>query len=338
MVPDQTTLTKRRTAPRRLVHLVAVALVAVSLGVQSSSAAEDPRFPGLPEVNGKWVGPRSTGVNFVGRAEQWMRLPPMIIAAYAPLAQSKTDTSCRRYFPFKSVIDYPATGYFRSSKGAAEPWGIVGPFTVRTAAFGSIPVEASITIRQPRDSSNLPVGLAIHQRGSTYCDAEQPYPTNPELGGGNSRVGAATAKGQVEVVVTSLKVDGVDLGLAGGSCRTSRLGTLDLSSVAFDTQQPDQLLPGVEPIPENILTTPYLTLANGGLLTGTVDIPAFSGCATKSGDDVSRLLTAAVSGADNNVRVRTEGLQETECMVPDPPMGPGERCEPLPELTLPPTD
>jgi hypothetical protein len=47
---------------------------------------------------------------------------------------------------------------------------------------------------------------------------------------------------------------------------------------------------------------PPYTLDSGGQLTGTVEIPQFTGCGT-GGDDLDRLLTASISGPGNFVRL-----------------------------------
>jgi hypothetical protein len=314
--------------------MLALVLVLGGLSLQSGSAAEDPNYPGLPEFNdgGGWVGPRATGLSHVATAKQWVRLPPLFIAAFAPFASNETDNSCRRLGPYNKMNDYRATAYLKSSAGAPDPWGQVGPFLTRTVAFGSIPVEVSVAIRQPRDAENLPVGLKIRQVVGFYCPGRSPFPTNPALAGENAHWDPATVDGELGIAIAALKVDGVDLELAG-SCRTTTPGTIALRAPEHWTMNPENLLPGVRPSEANMYTTPYFGFGEGGLLTGTVDIPAFTGCVTRSGEDMSRLLTATVSGADNPVTMRSEGLEAEPCGATG-----GERCEPLPGLPFPAAD
>lgn len=333
MAPHPTNRARRGTR-HVLVRLVAVMLVLAGLGAQRSSAANDPAHSGLPvfeSTTGNWVGPQVTGINYVGRAKQWIRLPPIYITAWNHYPVEKADNSCRRFFPYRSTADYYATGFFKSDREAPDPWGYVGPFTVRTVAFGSIPVEVSIELRQPRDAENLPIGLEIKQHLGEYCSGQSPYPDIDVPGTGTTQVhrDPATIEGQVDVGVTALRVDGVDLHLAG-TCRTSKPGNLAVTSRAWDSENPENLKPGVAPTAENFMTTPYLNIANGGLTFGTADIPSFAGCVTTAGDDVSKLLTATVSGADNPVTMRTNGLRqecEGECIDP-----------PLPDLPFPAAD
>jgi hypothetical protein len=335
MAPQPTNRARRGTR-HVLVRLVAVMLVVAGLGAQRSSAANDPAHSGLPvfeSTSGDWVGPQVTGINYVGRAKQWVRLPPIYLGAWNRQAVEKADNSCRRFFPYRTSADYHATGFFLSDRGAPDPWGYVGPFTARTVAFGSIPVEVSIELRQPRDAEDLPIGLEIKQHTGEYCSGQSPYPEIDAPGTGADQVhwDPVMIEGQVEVGVTAVRVDGVDLDLAG-TCRTSQPGDLTVTSRAWDSENPENLKPGVAPSPENLMTTPYLNIANGGLAFGTVDIASFAGCVTTAGDDVSKLLTATVSGADNPVTMRTNGLVQSCVTRADvcPP--------PLPDLPFPAAD
>lgn len=329
----ESTVGRRHRKKRRMLSRLAVsALVLAGLGVQNSSAAEDPRYPGLPDfssTSGDWVSPQGTGLTYADRAQQWVRLPPVYLGTFNRFAKTRTDNRCQLYTPYSMTEEYHATAFFLSSSGAPEPWGYVGPFTVRTVAFGSIPVEASIELRQPRDDENLPIGIEIKQKNGLYCAGKSPYPDIAVPGGvtRNSHYDPASVDGQVEVGVTALKVDGVDVDLRG-TCRTSKPGALALTSREYFTMSPDNLEPGVQTTPENFMTTPYLNIANGGLLFGTADIPPFAGCVTATGEDVSQLLTATVSGPGNPVSMRTNGLVKS-CMNRDvcPP--------PLPDLPFP---
>jgi hypothetical protein len=216
------------------------------------------------------------------------------------------------------------------------------PLITRTVAFGSVPVEASVEILQPRDSEGLPVPLSIKQMNGTYCDGESPFPTRldishlyPEVPGSNDRYLPATVDGRVEVVIKSLAVDGVNLNL-GKTCKTAEFGTLALSSREWYPMDPENLQPGVAPTTANIMTTPYFAIAVGGVLNGTVNIPPFSGCLTNTGEDISALLTSAVSGEVNNITLRAEGLGNYYCLnAPAEDFGQGRQCESFPDLPLP---
>lgn len=344
MVPESTLRTKRRKLTGRIARVAAVALVVGSLGVQSGSAAEDPTYPGLPNfpVSGGWTGPRAVGINYVDKAKQWIRTPTVILGAFAEVVVQKDDFSCGRLAPYYHTEDYVAHAFFRSPRGSANPWGQIGPFKVRTVAFGSIPVEASVVINQPRDAQNLPVGLKIQQFAGTFCNKPDrdpplvpPFPDIPNmLGGTNGTQKPAIVLGQVEVAVSALAVDGVALDLVG-PCRTTEPGQVSLAGREYFSADPDTHLPGAELVPENVMTTPYFNLAVGGVLNGTIDVPAFTGCVTRTGEDVSRLLTATVSGNGNPVTMRSEGLVSNTCLEPNPPSGPGEKCAPFAGLPFP---
>ncbi|WP_165984690.1 hypothetical protein [Streptomyces sp. YIM 98790] len=56
----------------------------------------------------------------------------------------------------------------------------------------------------------------------------------------------------------------------------------------------------------------------GGTLRGTVDIPPFTGCGSGR-DDVSPLLTAAISGPGNYVEISQSAVCSGDCRVPDLP-------------------
>ncbi|MEU6058729.1 DUF6801 domain-containing protein [Streptomyces sp. NPDC047097] len=62
---------------------------------------------------------------------------------------------------------------------------------------------------------------------------------------------------------------------------------------------------------------PFLT---GGLLTGSITIPPFTGCRTPSGEDLSRLFTAAISGPGNTLRIQQGGLTGGGASPPVPPL------------------
>lgn len=332
MARELTPPVRHRITLSGVARLAAVVLVLAGLGVQSSSAAEDRRFPGLPAFagDGDHVGPRATGINQVSTAKQWVRLPPIQVGAWNRIAKKRTDVSCQAYFPYREILDYHATAFFKSPKGAPKPWGYLGPFVTRTVAFGSIPVEASVELRQPRDAEDMPVGLEIKQKTGDYCVGQSPFPdiVVPGSGTSNAHWDPATVDGPVQVGITALKIDGVDIRLAGG-CRAETPGAIALRGREHFTMNPENLIPGVVPSGPNLMVTPYFGVANGGLLRGSVDIPAFSGCTTESGEDVSRLLTAAVSGADNPVTMRAEGLSSDLCL------GPTEPCAPFPGLPFP---
>jgi hypothetical protein len=102
-----------------------------------------------------------------------------------------------------------------------------------------------------------------------------------------------------------VKINGTPLDV-GPSCRTKKSFRVLLNGDMFSTE------------------APYVNVFSGGLLTGSVDIPAFTGCGT-GGENLNGLFTAAISGPGNEIRMNQA-----------PTCGPGEfpfGCPPvIPEL------
>ncbi|MEU1017204.1 DUF6801 domain-containing protein [Streptomyces sp. NPDC005900] len=117
--------------------------------------------------------------------------------------------------------------------------------------------------------------------------------------------------------VTSLKVNGTPLDV-GKKCRTK-------ASLASPEPEPAKfpgdhlVLHGRGEQTTGQPATGYLLLS-GGPLTGKVTIPAFTGCGTADGEDLDRLLTAAVSGPDNYVKQ----IQGQTCFVSADVLNPDE--------------
>jgi|GEM_PF-2182219 len=333
-VPDMSR-TPRRIAGR-LIKVVAA--IAVVLGVASlpSSAAESPDYPGLPDISrgGDWVGPRATGINEVAAAKQWVRLPPLFAIAYNDPLRGQQDSSCRRLKPYESTTTWHASlFYISTSEGAPKSFGTIGPFTVRTVAFGSIPVEARVLIAQPRDDQDLPIGYDLTQLTHVFCaPGVNGAPGGPHAGPGEKETywEPVELQAPTDISIVSLKVDGVDLDLQEG-CTPGQQSVMSLTSRPYYDLDPE-VAADEKPTAENLMTTPFFGLANGGLLTGTIDIAPFAGCRTSSGEDVSALLTATVSGKNNKVQVRSEGLQVSSL----PCAADRSQCtNPLPGLSFP---
>lgn len=320
-VPDMSR-TPRRIAGR-LIKVVAA--IAVVLGVASlpSSAAEDPNYPGLPQQPSGtgWNGPKATGISQAAAAKQWLRLPPLFTVAAVPFPVTRT-LNCNRG-DFKDERTWTAQLFYISTDDRApEPYGYIGPFKARTVAFGSIPAEAEVMISQPRDEENLPIGIPFKQVHKTYCAGKEPDPA-PTNGQAAHDYGPVDITTTVDITITALAVDGVDLDLGEG-CRPTEQSVMKLGAPGYYEFDPDVDIPTTE---NRFTTTRHFNVGPGGLLTGTVDIGAFSGCTTASGEDVSALLTATVSGDGNRVEVRSEGLQvgslacaedRTKCTNPAP--------------------
>lgn len=318
----RTVVTKRRRRRLRKLGLAALATSCIMTAYSplSSSASEDPTYPGLPDQNtfrGGWVSPSASVINEARKAKQWVRLPPLAIAAYNFGSVRRDDTSplCDRLGGYKSLTDYKASLYFVSGdEKSPHPYGYVRAFDVHAVAFGTIPVTATVRLAQPRDSENLPIGGTATQKTGEFCPPGGPFTEKPP--GGSSRpvhIIDTDVRLATNVEVVDLSVDGVHLGLRPG-CRTSAPSEVVATAAEYYGWDPS-VSAAERPSKETVMTTKYFTLAVGGLLTGSVDIGAFADCTTPAGEDVSPLLTNVISGQDNKVVLRAQGLEVSTCMA-----------------------
>ena len=265
----------RRKTTIRLVS--AAALGGLLLASQQASAAVIV-YPGLPPQQGyQYTGARTVGLQETARAKQWMRLPAVIMAADVKTAVVRPPP------PSEVSLSITSTNllYVISPNGASKPYGEFPAVTVRTVAFGAIPVEATVHVSQLRDDSDLPVPIRLVQVNESA------------RGTGIQRVLDAEASGEVSVRVSDLKVDGVPVEL-GGSCVTARPARLDLVGKGYPLLSPRDI-------------NATFSAALGGRLNGTVDIPAFTGCGVGS-ENLSPMVTGLVSGPDNPIIMQVTGI------------------------------
>jgi len=245
-------------------------------------------------------GTQSSGVTEVARAQQWARIPAQ--------ASALANLSGGQSFPpgdeLSLVNTLDAWAFLSSPRGAAHGYGQSMPITVRTVAFGSIPVEVTAEIDQLRDAQDLPVPLHVAQKEEDY---QKPQYVRPGFSG-IQHVLPPKLTGDVTARILKASVDGVDVGLGGG-CRTVKSFHLDLNPPAgVGYWADDPMLATLPPIgsPEGadaFAERGLYSVAYGGVMAGDVDLPAFAGCRTRTGEDLSRLFTAAVSGPGNHVEL-----------------------------------
>ena len=313
---------------RALTRLTAAAIAVASvLALQSSAAAdlvdtlaEDSRLPGQglpgfaqdPEaIGGTWIDPQATSLNYATAAKQWIKPPVFQTVANNLKTIDLSDPRCtgRLGEGIQQSREWRAPVVFVNtdvSADSAARFGRTQEFTVRTVAFGSVPVEADIALEQPRNPQNAVLPAILNQRSSTFCPGEGPYSTGS---GFNFLLSQTVLEGPVSVRITGLRVDGVDVGPLPTCAATE--AQLSLSAPDFYNWDPEPS-PEERPDTGNVLTARYFNFAKGGLLTGTLDVPGFDGCTTPGGDDLSPLLTAAVSGDGNPVILRTPGLPPSD--------------------------
>lgn len=245
--------------------------------------ADEGPYPGLPGDKGGWLAVAVTGMTNVDRAQQAVRVPYQAVAGnlFTPSVNYPPED------PRDVREDTLTTAYFVSPAGAAHNYGNSIPVTVRTVAFGSIPVQAEIEFEQPR-VDGLPTPMQARQQIDRYRVRQPPY-------GSWQHYHDMQGDGDLIVRVRQLSVDGVDVRLRPG-CRTTRPATLTLTGRGYWDGDP------AVDTKQNWVAGHY-TGGNGGLITGTVAVPAFGPCATADGEDLGPLLTATVSGGGVNLRM-----------------------------------
>ncbi|MBM9463524.1 hypothetical protein JL108_08675 [Aeromicrobium sp. YIM 150415] len=296
-----------------------------------------PEFPSLPDVRaagirGQWIGSQTRGANYVERSQQWVATPTLDTAVFNEQSRPYGDLTCQAT-PIPGIYQitewraYLAFVNRDADANASIRYGETQPFTVRTVAFGSVPVEATVALEQPKrddgvvETAYVTIDSAIYgpsnSSASEFCHTHAPFQTQPPRGNyppgmplpSNNYITAAgdgpAAQGEARVRVDSLTVDGVSLDLMG-SCR-SDLGALVLDIEDYYGWDPS-IRPEEHPYYTTRMTTPYYNPGTGGRLFGTIDVGAFGDCRTVAGEDVSALLTATVSGPGNAIEVWNEGL------------------------------
>lgn len=315
-----------RSPLARLLVGLATGVLLLCLSTLEASAVdgdgypEVPLFPGqgLPDVGstaiGQYTGSQARGINQLVRARQWLRTPNLQVAAFNENTQTLRDPTCSRIeqVPGASEFrEYRAHITFLNTAAAprdADRFGTTQSFKVRTVAFGAIPVEAEVALEQPRGTNGVVRPAELTLWNGYYCDGRGPFSEAPPgYTLGHTYILNTAVEGDVRARVDTLTIDGVALKLRDDSCRTS-LTELALTSNPYPSSWDPSLGPGDRPTQANRMTTRFFNIANGGLLFGEIDIPAFRGCLTAGGEDVSHLLTNAVSGPTNPLELRALGI------------------------------
>jgi len=273
----------------------AVALCAVLVFTAQSSRADE-WYPGLPDpaagFGQEWQSASQGGLSYAKRAKQWFRSPDAMVTVNV-FATIDSDDGKESH--------YHATGraYMVSPAGAPENYGYLPQMTVRSVGFGMIPVEATVQVSQRRENG-YPVAATATISGSDYYD--------PAVSGGVARQVAddTVVDDAFNVQIVGVRVDGVDLGLTG-DCRTVTPAPVHMVGSGYTIPLPYRIVRG-EKWPQDWYKTQdpstFFHPLWGGQLNGSMTIPAFTGCTTASGDDLSALMTLSVSGPDNPISAR----------------------------------
>lgn len=314
-----------------------LALAVVILGLTASAATgdeRDGRFPGLPFVecigfpSVPCFGPDDTSVNDYGwlnvpqlgltgsvRAKQWAPIPLAMMASAVEFGFEFYDGP----WDSNQTIDLRIRAFFTSPPGSPQNYGYSPLIPVRTVAFGAIPAEVVLQVGQARDDRGLPVPLEFIARTRAINGPAD----RPDLAGINYiEEPPQPLSADVEVRVVAIRLDGVDVGL-NGPCSTGPVSRLDLTMRTAVGENPrgnevrDPLLSVVHP-------DTHFYGEFGGSLFGDIDIASFQNCSTTTGDDISGIITSAISGDDNPVVAKTGIIScavydSNGLSVPNPP-------------------
>lgn len=301
----KTPLRRRRELTALLT--VALALVASIVGVASADERTG-IYPGLPFIECPdelppsdydpcstpdfanrygWINGVSLGRTGSPKAKQWARIPLMTMGNNI-LIGNRVDGEDREY-----TIDIRT--FLVSPKGSDRNYGRSPLIPVRTVAFGSIPVEVTLQLQQRLDADGYPVPFYL--RSVENVTAED--------GGRRTKVEPAALAADVDVQIRSLKVDGNDVGL-DDSCGTGTRSRLSVTSKPLDVlEEPGYVGPSFFGKSFDTFDPAEAFYGlYGGTLEGSIDIASLEGCSTRSGDDVSPVLTAALSGPGNPVTLQ----------------------------------
>jgi hypothetical protein len=261
------------------------------LGCQWSARAEPfSPYPGLPEVsfpNGGWAFASEVGMSETAKAKQWVRVPALTAASWNGAEPSGVDPEPGVKYRYAVKGD----AVFVSPPGYKEGYGHMAPMTVRTVGFGMVPVEATVQVSQRRaDGLPIPIHVVLRQDvlydGDTDANGEWIYYP-------------AHITDAFQVRVTRVLVDGIDIGLTG-NCRTARPAPVKIVTPMF--RVPKDVGGDVGPwLWANKDPSEFFHPQYGGQLSGTVTIPPFIDCTTRTGDDLSPMVTASVAGPGNHV-------------------------------------
>lgn len=154
-------------------------------------------------------------------------------------------------------------------------------------AFGTVPVTATVELTQ---AGTAPVTGVLY--GPATSAGVIPF--------------QEISTAEVALQVSDVAVNGVPLDV-GPDCHT--VGPVFTPDPVIDPDDDLVVLTGGASPGD---PQPFLNGLTGGALDGTVTIPSFTGCTGRDGENLDALLTAAISGPGNDVRIDQGGL----CQAP----------------------
>lgn len=288
---------RRTVAKIALAVLVAVLMMNVPMASQAEPGQDTvihpapwPGLPALPclathsaafpddcvDSPNQWGGTTQNGMAGSVKTKQWLNVPTVVMATHVGGIFSERNPSSG----VSTANTMSVWTWFVSPDGSDRNYGESPVMPVRTLAFGSIPVEAELQVVQRRDSNGDPIPITLES-------------TDGSLVGGKSYVDPAKSSNRIDVKVNALRVDGVKIDLRS-ACMPRNPATLTLTS---EYRSGNAAVNRVSSFDQSRSFRAQF----GGTLFGTLDMPAFSTCRTKAGDDLSPLLTATVSGEGNPI-------------------------------------
>lgn len=256
-----------------------------------SSSGADPNYPDLPKhkLAGFWQGDFTDTVAYVSRARQYVKVDDVRLALDIQVIPQQPGLGQ------SSRIAYPVRAYaIDGTHDNPRSFGIFPDIRVRTVAFGVVPVEATVQVRQLRDAAGLLEPFNSYGEFTRWNPGEGPrgddFPSRTY-----TVVGEIVMTGRVQVRISDLRMDGRPVDV-GSRCGPKDPAPLRLTGESWVTDDYDS-----NDYPSGYFVPPgKFNPSAGGELNGTLDIPAFVDCGGR--DDLGPLLTAVVSGTGLPVR------------------------------------
>jgi hypothetical protein len=336
-------ITPTRRSRLRPLKIALPALLLVAAALLPTASADTPDTdPALPPFPPTWVTQGSgydPTVTTVQRAELAVAMPELVmrsdmrVCTYDGAHPNTGYPSCTPEEAKAAHADWNIKGlltsgdlFVRSPDGAGQRYGQFPSVQVRNVAFGSIPIEATVTLRQTRDRSDhlIPITFTfsyalpgpppgtVVKGYEQYGPAPGLKPTNPVIcraSGGTDCVEAPdfstglVGSGPVQISLANIRVDGVPMPVGSQCSAPAQLTLHTAGGWYYGSYFAGNLeIPGLA---ESLLRTPgtayeFNPFFAPGYAHGNAAIGAFHGCHNGT-EDVSRLITSMVSGPTNPV-------------------------------------
>ncbi|WP_328897490.1 DUF6801 domain-containing protein [Streptomyces sp. NBC_00236] len=272
-------------------------------GEETETAAPEPTWPGDAESSRAKAKPKDSAAPEVGARKEpaaaAAAAPPCVgdpndglnmvayVTGYADVTKLRSATrfplACAQITQGDTRPDFSEPGFLHVYQDSAVVLDYHGkpqlpPASGTFLTFGFMPTTAVMEMTQipPKiDANGIPVPNIKSDIAINLSD--------------NSSKNITVITMDFMLRLRDVEVNGVPMDV-GDSCRTSKPFRLSLEGRM--TMTPEGVIDGY-------------TLVSGGVLTGSVTIPPFSGCGT-AGEDLDSLFTASISGESGYVK-QTQG-------------------------------